>query len=98
MKRYKARFEHDCDDCLYLGQSGDHDLYVCPVCDTKHIGTIIARRSDRNSDYTSGTTPAIKYLAAREEGVLLTGKELAMAEALSRAKAEGFILVKGRDY
>jgi len=26
----KPRFCHDCDSCIFLGQYGKYDLYVCP--------------------------------------------------------------------
>jgi hypothetical protein len=43
---------HDCEACLFLGQYGEADLYLCP----KEAGgpTVIARFSGEPSDYASG--------------------------------------------
>jgi hypothetical protein len=43
------RYEHDCSDCVYLGQFNKYDLYFCP-----REPTIIARYSNEGSEYTSG--------------------------------------------
>jgi len=44
-----ARFEHDCDDCVYLGQYKAYDLYCCVK-----EPTVIARFSSDGPDYASG--------------------------------------------
>jgi NCAIR mutase (PurE)-related protein len=47
-----ARYEHDCDRCTFLGEHGAVDLYVCAR--NGAADTVIARRSDEGSDYSSG--------------------------------------------
>lgn len=46
------QFEHDCDNCVFLGNALEADLYVC-------VGsmntTVIARYGDDGPDYISGT-------------------------------------------
>jgi hypothetical protein len=73
-------FEHDCDDCLYLGsvvqeptpigwREGPHDLYVCfPQ------GTVIARHGDEGEDYYSGrgTVQPVLVEAERRASLELT--------------------------
>lgn len=44
------RFEHDCPNCVFLGQYGKADLWVHPT----EFQTVIARFSSEDSDYTSG--------------------------------------------
>lgn len=43
------RFQHDCEQCIPLGQTERADLYFCP-----NEPTLIARHSDEGSDYASG--------------------------------------------
>lgn len=82
----KPRYQHDCDQCVYLGtilaapkhsryrkQAKYCDLYFCPG-----EPTVIGRYSSEGADYGSGL----------EFGVL--GK-FPYAEALSRALAKGLI-------
>ena len=46
-------FEHDCDNCQFLGQHtnihGTYDLYICP-----NEPTIVARWGNHGSEYHSG--------------------------------------------
>lgn len=45
----EPRFKHDCDKCIYLGESqGFYDLYYCP---THH--DLIARYGDDGPEYMS---------------------------------------------
>jgi hypothetical protein len=46
----KPQFEHDCEDCKFLGSYDGRDLYFCPGGGP----TIIARRSSDPPDYSSG--------------------------------------------
>lgn len=70
----KPQFQHDCDSCVFLGRFVDNeqdppehsDLYV------DHEGslaTVVARRGDEGSDYTSGVEfrrlPAIREATKR---------------------------------
>lgn len=50
MKQYK----HDCDQCIFLGNSedGKKDLYFC--MQGGNFPTVIARFSSRGPDYISG--------------------------------------------
>lgn len=45
-------FEHDCDQCLFIGHYRGHDLYRCPQGGT--VVTIVARYGNEGPDYTSG--------------------------------------------
>lgn len=45
-------FEHDCDNCVFLGRFLDNDLYFCDF-GVNH--TVIARHSSAPADYISGT-------------------------------------------
>jgi len=46
------KFKHDCKNCKPLGEFNNTDLYYC----NQSIGsdTVISRRSDEGSDYSSG--------------------------------------------
>lgn len=46
-----ALFEHDCDNCKYLGHYEGRDLYVCKG---SFETTVIARFGEDNADYASG--------------------------------------------
>ena len=56
------RYEHDCNQCVYLGQYGNADLYACGPdaeesdedCCEKVLDTVLARYSDDPADYASG--------------------------------------------
>lgn len=55
MSEQAPRFEHDCDECVWLGQYESHDLYWC--AEEGERGCAIARRSDDGPDYLSTTMP-----------------------------------------
>ena len=44
------RYNHDCDSCRFVGQSGNYDVWYCVRCDG---GTWLARYSDVCSEYAS---------------------------------------------
>ncbi len=70
----QPRFQHDCDDCTFLGRFEDYDLYHC---DLGVCPTVIARFGDEGPQYTSS------IWIARQ------GTVLSLAEALRRAVAKG---------
>lgn len=70
------RYEHDCDQCVFLGEYDKYDLYHCSQGNT--IDTVIARYGNDGPDYSSG-------LAGAYAGIEH------LAEALRLAKAQGFI-------
>lgn len=45
-----ARYTHDCDSCVYLGEHLEYDLYYCPHCDG---GTVLARYGSDGPSYAS---------------------------------------------
>lgn len=46
------RYIHDCENCVFLGQHDEYDLYFCKQgCDAD---TVIARYGDEGARYTSG--------------------------------------------
>lgn len=51
------RFQHDCDQCHFIGQTEKYDLYVCGQLgvDKPIYGrTVIGRSGDDGPDYVSG--------------------------------------------
>lgn len=46
---YVAKYQHDCDDCVFLGHFQGSDLYFHPS-----VPTLVARRSSEEPDYVSG--------------------------------------------
>lgn len=46
------KFQHDCVNCISLGEFNDHDLYFCLQSGDR--ATVIARYGDDGPDYTSG--------------------------------------------
>jgi hypothetical protein len=44
-------YEHDCDECLFLGHYGGADLYYCSQSGSP---TVLARFSSDPPNYTSG--------------------------------------------
>jgi hypothetical protein len=55
----KARYEHDCPKCVFLGRWGATDLYFCGE---HRAPTVISRRSDEPSDYVSGLNSTMSEL------------------------------------
>jgi hypothetical protein len=51
-------FQHDCDDCVFIGHYADHDLYRCPQMG---MPTIVARYGDDGAGYTSGPQIALLW-------------------------------------
>ncbi len=51
----KPRFAHDCENCVFLGSHGQHDLYFCRG--GVHP-TVIARFGNDGPDYMSGLAVA----------------------------------------
>lgn len=70
-------FEHDCDECAFLGHLLDHDVYVCPQ---GGIGlTLIARYGDKPEENGSGLAIVLsKYLAGGESAIPMV--ELVLAQ------------------
>ena len=46
----QIRYSHDCDNCRFIGNFEDHDLYICLKGEDTEI---IARYSDHGPDYLS---------------------------------------------
>ena len=53
------RYQHDCQECVFLGEREEYDLYYCNG--TGSGRTIIARYGDGEGDYISGIEIAKKY-------------------------------------
>ena len=68
--------KHDCDNCTFLGNFNEYDLYHCPQCG---MPTLIARCGEKG-EYSSGMAFGYKY---RED---LTNP---MGEAWRRSKEKG---------
>jgi hypothetical protein len=75
------RYDHDCQACEFLGQYKEFDLYYCPQTKKEDIfgGSVIARRSSKDSDYMSGDLLIVLKSAVNElaygNNVLSEGKE-----------------------
>jgi hypothetical protein len=58
------RFVNICEQCIFLGQFEEYDLYFC---DQNGAGyTVLARWSDESQDYTSGLGSRLKPLVEAE--------------------------------
>ena len=57
------QFDHDCDQCRFLGRYEKHDLYFC---DQSGMPTVLARYGNDGWDYTSGVFFAPVYPAVAE--------------------------------
>ena len=53
------RYQHDCQECVYLGEHEAYDLYYCNG--TRSGRTVIARYGDGEDEYMSGIEIAKKY-------------------------------------
>lgn len=53
----KPKYQHDCDNCVFLGQHSEYDLYYCPQGGHP---TVIARYGNKGEEYTSGLSFAEK--------------------------------------
>lgn len=51
VRSYMPRYEHDCSNCVYLGQYKESDLYFCPK---DLLGPTIIARHGLAGDYASG--------------------------------------------
>ena len=82
MSDIKPNYEHDCNNCVYLGDTFDNearktvDLYFC-----SSTPTLIARHSSDGPDYISGMVFVDRYQA--------------LATAFARAYAKGILKVTG---
>lgn len=47
----KPFYEHDCEDCQFLGSALAHDIYYCSQGGV--LATIVARHGDDGPDYMS---------------------------------------------
>lgn len=69
----KSRYQHDCEECTFLGQYNEYDLYHC---NQRGRPTVIARYSDDGPDYMSGMEAPWTPLEtarelARERGLIV---------------------------
>ena len=66
------RYKHDCDNCVYLGEYKNADLYFCNQISVK---TVVARFSDYGPDYISGLDIADKdeYLHTAKQKAIEIG-------------------------
>jgi len=69
-----ARYAHDCECCVLLGQDKDADLYYCP-----REGSLVARYGDDGPDYSSMPAYVVAHL---EHGPLTVAHRLAVERDL----------------
>jgi hypothetical protein len=65
------RFTHDCDNCEFLGQFNEYDLYYC---EDAFEPTVVARYGDDGPEYTSGihsSNPALVEARSRALQVMI---------------------------
>lgn len=82
------RYEHDCERCIFLGQSGRFDLYFADHGGINYgyepaDATIIARFGDEGSAYNSGIALTKFYPEIGE------GLEIALRRGLIKCKLPG---------
>lgn len=67
------RFEHDCQNCIFLGGYEEYDLYFCPQ---GGLPTIIARTSSEGGDYFTIYPPKEwrKSLHGMQEALFAAGQ------------------------
>lgn len=83
-----SRYEHDCSDCVFLGEHEDYDLYVCERNPVAAERSVIARFGSAG-DYLSMRA---RYLAMVPD-VTMPG-DVALVEALRRAQARGLVTTR----
>lgn len=74
-KNQPPKWEHDCEDCVFLGSFDLHDLYYCE--EGNPTPTVIARFGSDEPNYRSGM-PAVTvdihlreaYFRAKEQGLI----------------------------
>jgi hypothetical protein len=49
----EKRYQHDCDQCVFLGQWNEYDLYFCGE-QGDVFTTVIARYGNEGCEYSSG--------------------------------------------
>lgn len=73
MNKQTKRFEHDCDNCVFLGHFYDHDVYICPseISSSKRGGSILARFGNEGREYASQPLYMLENEINREGGELM---------------------------
>jgi hypothetical protein len=82
-----AHFQHDCEECIYLGQDKEHDFYFHSTANG-WLPTVIARFGSDGPDYASGLEGAIQY-----EKNFPNDNEYPLVKALKLARQRGLIPV-----
>jgi hypothetical protein len=64
-----TRYQHDCNNCIFLGHYKEYDLYYCPSDRGAIYSTVIARYGNEGHEYASGinsmTMPGLNEAKAR---------------------------------
>jgi hypothetical protein len=89
MSDLKPLYEHDCDECTWLGEYADHDLYFCAKGGSG--GSVLARASGVGSDYQSMPVVLIKQSEGSPEleEALERAAELALVDGPIPASLDG---------
>lgn len=97
----EPRYQHDCKRCEFLGQYKEFDLYYCHQKQGLDVmgGSVIARRSSKDSDYMSSDLvlclkAAVSELAYGCTGI--DGKHLPPREGSPLAVAAAKVLESQR--
>lgn len=53
LEKTKPLYQHDCNDCIYLGADEIRDYYFCKERSISDSGTLIIRLGNNPSDYFS---------------------------------------------
>ena len=86
--KYTPKYQHDCVDCIFLGNYNEYDLYYC----NKSNLTVIARFGDDSPDYLSGMIFAITGLYKNPPEC-----EDPLTEALKRALRNNLVKIVVKD-
>jgi len=82
---FRARYEHDCCDCTFLGKWHEYDLYHCPQ---NGFPTVVGRYGNAPSEYTSGLGLSIECLQVAQKRALARGLSLVSRAERERQHAE----------
>jgi hypothetical protein len=81
----KPRYEHDCTDCVYLGQHSEYDLYWCPQR-TLGYPTLIARYASVGQKYLTYDVGLIGTPPIEEPFVTAYGRAVELRVPITRGE------------
>lgn len=88
-----ARYTHNCDSCVWLGEHGEYDCYWCPQLLIK-MPTLVARFGSEGRDYLSLNVIAAVELKVDLASLATHPQHASLAAlyyAIARARERGLI-------